>query len=71
MSALGRFIEQNSNGDWVFEIPDDYDLADLICQAERVFASSYQDPAKMGKDIRAYLSLRPMVDQYLKYRKQG
>lgn len=67
MYALGRFIHQDDAGKWVFEIPSDYDIEDLITQAE-VFFNQVQDPAKMGKDSQAYIALRPLVDQYLKYR---
>lgn len=67
LSALGNFVEQRDEG-WRLEIPDDYDLSDLIGQASIVFSTGYNDPAKMGKDTQAYLALRPIVTQYLKYR---
>lgn len=67
MAALGRFIYKTKSGKWVFEIPSDYDIEDLITQSAMVF-SQIQDPAKMGKDAKSYIALRPLVDQYLKYR---
>jgi hypothetical protein len=68
VSALGRFIYKAEDEHWKFEIPDDYDLSDLITQSAMIFAQ-IQDPAKMGKDPNTYIALRPLVEQYLKYRK--
>jgi len=69
LSALGNFVAKDDDGQWRFEIPEDYDLGDLISQAAIIFSQAYNDPAKMGKDIQAYLALRPIVTQYLKYRR--
>lgn len=66
-SALGKFARKNDEGDWEFEVPDDFDMADLIGAAELTF-SSKQDPAKMGKEPDCYLALYPIVSAYLKYR---
>lgn len=67
LSALGKFARRNAKGRWGFAVPADFDMADLINQAELTF-SSKQDPAKMGKDGDCYLALHPIVTQYLKYR---
>jgi hypothetical protein len=66
-SALGKFIRLNGSGNWEFEIPDDFDMEDLIRAAELTF-SNKQDPAKMGKESDCYLALQPIVTAYLKYR---
>jgi hypothetical protein len=70
LSALGKFIHKNRQGHWDFKIPDDFELADLIEQAEITFSDGpgFGDPAKMGKDPSCYLALYPVVTAYLKYR---
>jgi hypothetical protein len=67
MSALGKFARKNAKEQWVFQVPDDFDMADLINSAELTF-STKQDPAKMGKESDCYLALHPIVSAYLKYR---
>jgi hypothetical protein len=64
--ALGELVRKKDDGHWQFKVPEDFDMEDVIEQANATFSQGPNDPAKMGKDSTCYVSVKSPVKMYKK-----